>query len=226
MRKSIRELIEQSDFISIDTSALMEVDSLQKFVSKYEFVFMKYGRIIFVYKEVIRELKTHMAGKDAAKRYLAGKAMDIMIEHPKLFRFQICVEDVVDRKTNSFIADQKFLSVVALYKTAHTQLFISNDKDLLDGILSIDRIEAVHGKPVYAAKLTPAGVLESYELQISEQLPVSGEEDNIKVIEDIEDDEMDFADGGDDGLVTVIGSILGAAVIGGIAYFLKNRKGA
>ena len=76
------------------------------------------------------------------------------------------------------------------------------------------------------AKLTPAGVLESYELQIPEQLPVSGEEDNIKVIEDIEDDEMDFGDGGDDGLVTVIGSILGAAVIGGIAYFLKNRKGA
>ena len=69
MRKSIRELIEQSDFISIDTSALMEVDSLQKIVSKYEFVFMKYGRIIFVYKEVIRELKTHMAGKDATKRY-------------------------------------------------------------------------------------------------------------------------------------------------------------
>lgn len=108
---------------------------------------------------------------------------------------------------------------MAWYKTNHTQLFISNDRELLNGILDIDRIGAVHGKPVYTTRLVSPGILEWYQ----DKEPVQAGFEN-----DIEDN-SDFqaassTSGSSFGIV--IGSILGAAAVGGLTCFLKHIKTA
>ena len=60
------------------------------------------------------------------------------------------------------IADQWILNAVTWYKVQPTQLFISNDKALLEAIVTADQMEAVHGKPVYATSLSDDGELIKY----------------------------------------------------------------
>ena len=50
MRTETEKLIETCDFISMDTSALMETNALQNFVEKYGPALIKAGRMVFIYK--------------------------------------------------------------------------------------------------------------------------------------------------------------------------------
>ena len=53
----MRKAIEECDFISIDTSALMSTEVLKKFLNYYSEVFLRAGKEIFVYRKVLGDLK-------------------------------------------------------------------------------------------------------------------------------------------------------------------------
>ena len=71
------------------------------------------------------------------------------VVQPQIFRninkFSLEEEpDEVDvRILHRRIADQRIINAVTWYKVQHTQLFISNDKALLEAIVTADQMEAV-----------------------------------------------------------------------------------
>ena len=162
MRESIKKLIMECDFISVDTSALMEVDTFKKFINESKEALQKAGRKIFVYREVIKELQILYQIAEGEKSTRAEEALGMLYDFYEIFR---CEEepDEVDWNIVRCTADQRILGAVTWYKPYHSQLFISNDKKLLKGILQVDKQEAVRGRAVYAASLTCDGDLEQYE---------------------------------------------------------------
>ena len=159
MNMETKNFIETCDFINMDTSALMETDSLLNFLENYGSIILKAGRTIFVCREVIAELKLLLQCDKPLKVHQAETALSILYDNFDLFRLEAEPDSVDVRIVHKRIADQRIISAVTWYKVQHTQLFISNDKALLRAIVTADQMDAVHGKPVYATRLSKDGEL-------------------------------------------------------------------
>ena len=215
MNMSTKKLIETCDFISIDTSALMETDTLLDFLKRYEDIFIEANRVLFVYREVIAELRELSNSVNSWKSCQANKALKIIKRYYTLFRLEKEGENNFDTQIiHKRIADQRFISVVNWYKREHAQLFITNDKDLLEGITEAGQMKAVQGKPVYAARLSDNGELVEYHVEKR----ADGNENN----QNSTDENASYIDGQLSGVI--IGSIFSAVVVGGISYLLHIQS--
>lgn len=141
------------------------------------------------------------------------------VVQPQIFRninkFSLEEEpDEVDvRILHRRIADQRIINAVTWYKVQHTQLFISNDKALLEAIVTADQMEAVHGKPVYATSLSDDGELIKYTKAKAI--------DWDAVDKDISDTNRDYINGKIIG--TIMGSIFSTIIVGGISYLAHSH---
>lgn len=163
MQDSVKNMIEKCDFIGADTSALMDNNAFLEFLEHYQEELKKYGRCIFIYREVIAELKNLLNATDLEKKNRAEKALEMIYDHYDILKCEEEPDNIDERIIRKRIADQRILSAVTWYKTSHSQLFISNDKKLLESILKVDEQEAVKGRDVYAASLTCDGRLRRFE---------------------------------------------------------------
>lgn len=82
----MRKAIEECDFISIDTSALMSTEVLKKFLNYYSEVFLRAGKEIFVYRKVLGDLKIlcHSSIENESTR--AECAFDLLYDFYEIFR--------------------------------------------------------------------------------------------------------------------------------------------
>lgn len=213
MSMDTKSLIETCDFINIDTSALMETDSFLNFLENYGSTIIKAGRTIFVCREVIAELKLLQKCDKPSKVHQAETALSILYDNYDLFRLEEEPDEVDVRILHRRIADQRIINAVTWYKVQHTQLFISNDKALLEAIVTADQMEAVHGKPVYATSLSDDGELIKYTK--AEAI------DWDAVDKDISDTNRDYINGKIIG--TIMGSIFSTIIVGGISYLAHSH---
>lgn len=163
MKKENLDLLEKCDYISIDTSVLMETSDLESFIDTYALEIMACYHHIFIYDEVLKELKYHMAGTNEEKRRKAGAALDIINKRSDLFLCESQPEKVRAKNHRDRIADQRFLSALHFYHTTHSQLFITNDKKLQADLATAAKTASVNGKPVYVASIEN-GLLKRFEL--------------------------------------------------------------
>ena len=113
MRTETEKLIETCDFISMDTSALMETNALQNFVEKYGPALIKAGRMVFIYKEVLAELKVLSHIDKPVKAYQATLALQILRNNQCLFRLEVSIDEVNVKCRR--IADQRIIGAVTWY---------------------------------------------------------------------------------------------------------------
>lgn len=213
MNMETKNFIETCDFINMDTSALMETDSLLNFLENYGSIILKAGRTIFVCREVIAELKLLLQCDKPLKVHQAETALSILYDNFDLFRLEAEPDSVDVRIVHKRIADQRIISAVTWYKVQHTQLFISNDKALLRAIVTADQMDAVHGKPVYATRLSKDGELIEYSCE--EDFDWDETEKTV-----VESDDR-YTDGQISGALW--GGLLSAIVVGGISCLLHSR---
>lgn len=212
MNRDMKELIEECDFISIDTSTLMETKALKKFLNDYKEVFLNTGKEIFIYREVIGDLKIlcHSAIEDESTR--AECAFDLLYDFYDIFR---CEDepDTINAKIGGHTASQRLLGATTWYKPYHSQMFISSDEKLLEGIIKVDQQEAVPGKNVYAVKLTKDGDLELYTESEEYIRKHTALETAVK---------KSYTATQRSGML--LGSILGVVLVGGIKYLLHSSN--
>lgn len=212
MNMETKNFIETCDFINIDTSSLMETDSLLNFLENYGSTIIKSGKTIFVCREVIAELKLLCRSTKPLKVHRAATALTMLYDNSNLFRLEDNPDKVDVKSVHKRIADQRIISAVTWYKVQHSQLFISNDKALLHAIVTADQMDAVHGKPVYATSLSESGELIEYSC-----------------IENLNFEEVDaraemnnrYTDGQISGAFW--GGLLSAIVVGGVSYLLHSH---
>lgn len=216
MRTETEKLIETCDFISMDTSALMETNALQNFVEKYGPALIKAGRMVFIYKEVLAELKVLSHIDKPVKAYQATLALQILRNNQCLFRLEVSIDEVNVKCRR--IADQRIIVAVTWYKVYHTQLFISNDVSLLQAVFTTGQMDAVHGKVVYAARLAHDGDLIRYEEinTVHKQPAKEADDDRIIALNDR------YTDGQISG--AIFGSLFSAILVGGISCLLLSRS--
>ena len=206
MRTETEKLIETCDFISMDTSALMETNALQNFVEKYGPALIKAGRMVFIYKEVLAELKVLSHIDKPVKAYQATLALQILRNNQCLFRLEVSIDEVNVKCRR--IADQRIIGAV----------FISNDVSLLQAVFTTGQMDAVHGKSVYAARLAHDGDLIRYEEinTVHKQPAKEADDDRIIALNDR------YTDGQIPG--AIFGSLFSAILVGGISCLLLSRS--
>lgn len=210
MSMDTKYFIESCDFISIDTSALMETDAILNFLDNYQNILMHSRKVIFVYKEVIAELKWLANCSNPLKVRQAKDALAILYNYYDVFRLEDEPDKVDTQIAHKHIADQRIIGAVTWYKVHHSQLFITNDKDLLRGIIAADQMKAIQGKPVYATSLSDDGELIEYD--ITQDAP--RETDDITPIV-----------ANDDGYISgmLFGGLISAILISGVSFFMHTR---
>lgn len=139
----LKYLLGTCDDIYIDTSTLMNVEALRRFLESGKDDFSNSDNKIIVTAAVLSELKNHQQyDSNADKRERALVASELINTYPDIFKFE--KEDESTKIDYSF-ADRDFLSRLTLNKSSRRQLLITNDRKLGQDAYRINEQESNKG---------------------------------------------------------------------------------
>ena len=153
----VKRILSKYDLITIDTSALMNDEYLQRFVDNYEMTLLEYGKKIFVSRSVWAELLRKYECGDDEKRDKAAKAICTISMHKNIFLVD-CWEIRPEEIWTAF-ADKDLLSDLTKNITRHNQLLITNDGKLANDALCLNNLESCQGRRVDVCRLQYSGDL-------------------------------------------------------------------
>lgn len=130
----------------IDTSTLMNVDSLNLYISKVKDQLVKNNIKLIVCAPVMEELIKHTKLSNRIKRVLAKEAIDIIESNKDIF----VVEDAnSDNSSLTTFADKSLLSIIISRRCSRSVMLITNDKNLAMDALDMKNLKSVNGGAVY-----------------------------------------------------------------------------
>lgn len=139
----LKYLLGTCDDIYIDTSTLMNVEALRRFVESGKDEFSNSDNKIIVTAAVLSELKSHQQyDSNVDKRERALVAFELINTYPDIFKIE--KEEEPTRSDYAF-ADRDFLSRLTLNKSSRRQLLITNDRKLGQDAYRINEQESNKG---------------------------------------------------------------------------------
>lgn len=142
-------LLHVNDTIYMDTSTLMNVESLKKFLVAGERLFRQYNKRITVPYFVIKELDKHL--KDSEKQSTAHEVLKLIFQFSDLFYIE------QDEDSRESFADAAFLSRLTRDKSRFGQLFISADKNLREDAVKLNKQYSCKGKTIMVCHINKCG---------------------------------------------------------------------
>lgn len=153
----IRQVFSSHGTIYVDTSTLMNYESLSRFVDSYELTLMELRKKIYVSYVVWAELNRNLNSFDGEKQLRASQALTIICMHRKVFFID---DGYVDpEEMMQAFADPELLSCLTKNKTRCNQLLITNDKKLGHDALDLNDLESCQGYRIDVCHLMPSGDL-------------------------------------------------------------------
>lgn len=119
-------LLDYNNLIYIDTSTLMNVDSLRRFLERSEDEFLVRNKKMIITQWVFKELNKHIHSDNDYKANQAKLALNLIEQ----FRDVFTLEDEELLVDNATFADSDILSKIILNKSRATQLLITYDRAL------------------------------------------------------------------------------------------------
>ncbi len=153
----VKCLLARYDLITIDTSALMNDENLQRFVENHEETLLEYGKKILVNRSVWAELLHMYNCGDEEKQEKATKAICIINMHRNIFL--IDGRGIRTEEIWTALADKDILSDLTKNITQHNQLLITNDDDLANDVLNLNNLKSCRGHRVAVCRLQYSGDL-------------------------------------------------------------------
>ena len=153
----VNSLIGFNDIIYIDTSSLMNVEELRKFLESYSQIFIENNKRILVTREVCLEIVKHLRSKMESKQYKAQKVIEIFKEYYELFIFED--NNLNNIEANSAFADSELLSRITRGKTKFRQLLITNDKKLSVDTYNLNNLNSCFGEKISVCYISQDGLL-------------------------------------------------------------------
>ena len=148
----VEYIIDKNEMIYIDTSTLMNVESLRIFIGRTEKIFESRNKQIIVSRTVVSELKKHAVSDSVEKRKKAEEALDLLEQFQMMFYVE-CEDN-----TNGF-ADSELLARLILMKSSCSQVLITNDKKLSKDAYAINEQESNRGNKIMVCHINYAGFL-------------------------------------------------------------------
>ena len=143
-REYVEDLLALNEKIYIDTSSLMNDTELGRFLVQYQDIFEDLNKKIIVTREVCLEIVRHLSSKNIEKQEKAKSVILLFKNYSNLFIFED--KDLKQSEVSSAFADSELLSRITKDKSKHSQLLITNDKNLSVDAYKLNKLYSCKGK--------------------------------------------------------------------------------
>ena len=156
-REYVEDLLALNEKIYIDTSSLMNDTELGRFLVQYQDIFEALNKKIIVTREVCLEIVRHLSLKNIEKQEKAKSVILLFKNYSNLFIFED--KDLKQSEVSSAFADSELLSRITKDKSKHSQLLITNDKNLSDDAYKLNKLYSCKGKKIMVCFIDNLGQL-------------------------------------------------------------------
>lgn len=177
----VNSIIRSNDMIYIDTSSLMNVMELRKFLESYYQIFVDYNKRIIVTREVCLEIYRHLISKVETKQYKSQKVIEVLKQYKEIFIFED--ENLNDTEAERAFADSELLSRITKEKIKHRQLLITNDKKLSVDVYNLNNLNSCLGAKISVCYISQDGLLHKGKTKLEDNFNiVNNKLKEIKII--------------------------------------------
>lgn len=156
-REYVEDLLALNEKIYIDTSSLMNDTELGRFLVQYQDIFEALNKKIIVTREVCLEIVRHLSLKNIEKQEKAKSVILLFKNYSNLFIFED--KDLKQSEVSSAFADSELLSRITKDKSKHSQLLITNDKNLSVDAYKLNKLYSCKGKKIMVSFIDNLGQL-------------------------------------------------------------------
>ena len=156
-REYVEDLLALNEKIYIDTSSLMNDTELGRFLVQYQDIFEALNKKIIVTREVCLEIVRHLSSKHIEKQEKAKSVILLFKNYSNLFIFED--KDLKQSEVGSAFADSELLSRITKDKSKHSQLLITNDKNLSVDAYKLNKLYSCKGKKIMVCFIDNLGQL-------------------------------------------------------------------
>ena len=156
-REYVEDLLALNEKIYIDTSSLMYDTELGRFLVQYQDIFEALNKKIIVTREVCLEIVRHLSSKNIEKQEKAKSVILLFKNYSNLFIFED--KDLKQSEVGSAFADSELLSRITKDKSKHSQLLITNDKNLSVDAYKLNKLYSCKGKKIMVCFIDNLGQL-------------------------------------------------------------------
>lgn len=156
-REYVEDLLALNEKIYIDTSSLMNDTELGRFLVQYQDIFEALNKKIIVTREVCLEIVRHLSSKNIEKQEKAKSVILLFKNYSNLFIFED--KDLKQSEVSSAFADSELLSRITKDKSKHSQLLITNDKNLSVDAYKLNKLYSCKGKKIMVCFIDNLGQL-------------------------------------------------------------------
>ncbi|MFR3855279.1 MAG: hypothetical protein ACLTXX_06525 [Streptococcus salivarius] len=156
-REYVEDLLALNEKIYIDTSSLMNDTELGRFLVQYQDIFEALNKKIIVTREVCLEIVRHLSSKNIEKQEKAKSVILLFKNYSNLFIFED--KDLKQSEVGSAFADSELLSRITKDKSKHSQLLITNDKNLSVDAYKLNKLYSCKGKKIMVCFIDNLGQL-------------------------------------------------------------------
>lgn len=156
-REYVEDLLALNEKIYIDTSSLMNDTELGRFLVQYQDIFEDLNKKIIVTREVCLEIVRHLSSKNIEKQEKAKSVILLFKNYSNLFIFED--KDLKQSEVSSAFADSELLSRITKDKSKHSQLLITNDKNLSVDAYKLNKLYSCKGKKIMVCFIDNLGQL-------------------------------------------------------------------
>ena len=156
-REYAEDLLALNEKIYIDTSSLMNDTELGRFLVQYQDIFGSLDKKIIVTREVCLEIVRHLSSKNIEKQEKAKSVILLFKNYSNLFIFED--KDLKQSEVSSAFADSELLSRITKDKSKHSQLLITNDKNLSVDAYKLNKLYSCKGKKIMVCFIDNLGQL-------------------------------------------------------------------
>lgn len=156
-REYVEDLLALNERIYIDTSSLMNDTELGRFLVQYQDIFEALNKKIIVTREVCLEIVRHLSSKNIEKQEKAKSVILLFKNYSNLFIFED--KDLKQSEVSSAFADSELLSRITKDKSKHSQLLITNDKNLSVDAYKLNKLYSCKGKKIMVCFIDNLGQL-------------------------------------------------------------------
>lgn len=156
-REYVEDLLALNEKIYIDTSSLMNDTELGRFLVQYQDIFEALNKKIIVTREVCLEIVRHLSSKNIEKQDKAKSVILLFKNYSNLFIFED--KDLKQSEVSSAFADSELLSRITKDKSKHSQLLITNDKNLSVDAYKLNKLYSCKGKKIMVCFIDNLGQL-------------------------------------------------------------------
>lgn len=156
-REYVEDLLALNEKIYIDTSSLMNDTELGRVLVQYQDIFEALNKKIIVTREVCLEIVRHLSLKNIEKQEKAKSVILLFKNYSNLFIFED--KDLKQSEVSSAFADSELLSRITKDKSKHSQLLITNDKNLSVDAYKLNKLYSCKGKKIMVCFIDNLGQL-------------------------------------------------------------------